>query len=68
MLFTLEIDKDWIDVLDAMADRALSSSTSTPEEAIEAGVFFQIKLQLIKNAGKSFVNRAVHPLPQTGCL
>ena len=64
MLFVLDIDEEWLDSLDAMADTALSSSNSTPEEAIEAIVFFQIKLQLVKKAGKQFVNRAIPPRPE----
>ncbi len=68
MLFVLEIDEDWIDVLDSVTNSILSNPDSTVEEAMEVIVFFQIKLQLVRNAGKSLVNRAVHPLPQTECL
>ena len=68
MLFTVEIGEEWLDALDETANMALSSSLSTPEEAIEAIIYFQIKLQLIKRCGKCFVNRAVHPLPKMVCL
>ena len=66
MIFFIDIDRDWIDVLDSVADQTLNSSASTAEEAMEAIIFFQIKLQLIKKAGKQFVKRE-EPQPSMGC-
>jgi hypothetical protein len=48
MRFTIEIDDEWLDVLNSLTDTVLSGSTATPEEAIEAAILFQLRLQRIR--------------------
>ena len=44
--FTIEVSKDWLDVLRFLIRRILSGSSGTPEEALEATIFRQMKEQL----------------------
>lgn len=56
MLFTLEIDGDWLDVLDNLIETSIGNAradisamkAATPEEAIEVIILFQFRLQRIK--------------------
>jgi len=56
MLFTVEIDEEWLDALDNLIQMSLGSVKAgiiggfgaTPEEALEVIIFFQFKLQRLK--------------------
>jgi hypothetical protein len=48
MLFTVEIDEEWFDVLDSLIETTRYSSKATPEEELEVIIFFQFKLQRLK--------------------
>lgn len=45
MHFTIEIDDDWLDALDSLADLIASQEDSSPEAALEKAIFAQIKEQ-----------------------
>ena len=50
MLFIVEIDEDWFDVLDSLIQMTLHGPKATPEEALTIIIFFQFKLQRLKVA------------------
>lgn len=50
MLFTVEIDEDWFDVLDSLIAATLCGPKATPEEALAILIFFQFKLQRLQMA------------------
>lgn len=45
MKFIIEIEKDWIDVLDILTEMVLAGEKASPEEALEVAIFKQIKEQ-----------------------
>ena len=44
--FSVEISKDWLESLDSLIELVLAGSKCSPEEALEIGIFSQIKEQL----------------------
>ena len=51
MLFTVEVDEEWLQALDSLTEAVLGASTSTPEEALEKTIFTQIKRQYASSEG-----------------
>ncbi len=56
MLFTVEIDEEWVDALDSLIQTTLGSAKSgiiggsmlTPEDVLTVSIFFQFRLQRLK--------------------
>ena len=56
MLFTVEIDEEWRDVLDSLIQTTLDSakagiiggSLAAPEDVLTVSIFFQLRLQRLK--------------------
>jgi hypothetical protein len=56
MLFTVEIDEEWLDALDNLIRMSLGSAKAgiiggfgaTPEEVLTISIFFQLRLQRLK--------------------
>lgn len=44
--FSIEISRDWLEALDSLIGWVLAGSKASPEEALEIGIFSQIKEQL----------------------
>ena len=44
--FTIEVDEDWLDVLEEMIDQSESNSDSLTTWVLEADIFHQFKVQL----------------------
>lgn len=44
--FSVEISRDWLESLDSLIELVLAGSKCSPEEALEIGIFSQIKEQL----------------------
>jgi len=72
MLFTVEIDEEWLDALDNLIQMNLGSVKAgiiggfgaTPEEALEVIIFFQFKLQRLKMIPKGGNMSPYDPQPQ----
>lgn len=47
MLFNVEIDEEWLDVLDSLIQTAIGNA-ATPEEAMETIILSQLRLQRVK--------------------
>lgn len=45
MKFSVEISRDWHDALDSLIELVLAGSKASPEEALEIGIFSQIREQ-----------------------
>lgn len=43
--FTIKVGKEWLESLDSLIEQVLVCSPSSPEEALEAAIFSQIKGQ-----------------------
>ena len=58
MLFTVEIDEEWLDVLDSLIRMTLGDaktglirgSTAAPEDVLTVSIFFQFRLQRLRLA------------------
>jgi len=76
MLFTVEIDEEWLDALDNLIQMSLGSVKNgiaagfgaTPEEILTVSIFFQLRLQrlklLLNRQGKEVVMFPYDPQPQ----
>ncbi len=59
MLFTVEIDEEWLDALDSLIQITLDSAKAgiigrsliSPEEVLTVSIFFQFRLQRLKAKG-----------------
>ena len=81
MLFTVDIDEEWIDALDSLIQTTLGSAKAdiiggsmlTPEDVLTVSIFFQFRLQRLKLLlhckDKEVVRFPYDPQPQelTGC-
>ena len=45
MRFTIEVDDDWLDTLEALADQVAAQGDGSPESALEQTIFAQIRTQ-----------------------
>jgi hypothetical protein len=48
MRFAIEIDDEWLDVLNSLTDIVLSGPTATPEKALETAILFQLRRQRVE--------------------
>ena len=45
MRFILELEEEWLEVLDALTEALLRQPVSTPEEALEVAIFTHLLFQ-----------------------
>ena len=43
MRFTIEVDEDWLDTLESLAELVVGQEDSSPEAALEQAIFAQLK-------------------------
>ena len=43
MRFTIEVDEDWLDTLESLAELVAGQEDSSPETALEQAIFAQLK-------------------------
>ena len=70
MLFTVDIDEEWLDALDSLIQTTLGNAKAgiigrsriSPEEVLTVSIFFQFRLQRLKDKG--VVRFPYDPQPQ----